>query len=110
MLSRKGEDSTTEKDEIVSLITVVGESSSGGLATLSPTYESQITVKLVDAKERKESSDIYAALIKKDLQKLLVGAKVKTTPVNIMGMAERAPVEMIDRKSTRLNSSHVSIS
>src|SRR5690625_215714 len=95
MLTRKAEDFLTEKDEIVSLITVVGESSSGGLATLSPTYESQITVKLVDAKERKESSDIYAALIKKDLQKLLVGAKVKTTPVNIMGMAERAPVEMI---------------
>lgn len=94
-LTRTAEDYLSQKEEIISLITVVGESSSGGLTTLNPTYESEITVKLVDSKKRKESSEIYAANIKRELQNILVGAKVKSTPVNMIGMAERAPVEMV---------------
>lgn len=94
-LTRKAEDYLTTKKEVTSIITTVGQSSSGGMATLSPAYEAEITVKLVDKKDRAESSDIYAARVKQDLDKLLTGAKVKTTPVSIIGMAERAPVEMV---------------
>lgn len=95
LLTRQAEDFLSGKKEVTSLITLVGQSSSGGLTTLNPAYESEITVKLVDKKDRKESSDIYAARVKKELQQLLVGAKIKTTPVSLIGMAERAPLEMI---------------
>lgn len=94
-LTRRAENFLTDKKEVISLITVVGESSSGGLTTLNPTYESEITVKLVDRNKRKEDSDVYAANVKGELQKLLVGAKVKTTPINMIGMADQAPVEMV---------------
>lgn len=94
-MARKAESFLRQKKEVVSLITMVGESSEGGLMTLNPTNEAQITVKLVDKKERKESADIYASNVKRDLQKLLVGTKIKTVPINLIGMAERAPVEMI---------------
>ncbi len=95
LLTRKAEDYLSEKKEVVSLITTVGQSSSGGVATLSPAYQSEIAVHLVDKKDRDVSSDIYAAKIKQELETILVGAKVKTVPVNLMGMAQRAPVEMI---------------
>jgi HAE1 family hydrophobic/amphiphilic exporter-1 len=94
-MTRKAEDFLSSKKEVTSLITVVGQSSSGGIATLSPTYQAEITVKIVNKKFREESSDIYAAHIKKELEKILVGAKVKTVPINILGMAQRSPVEMI---------------
>jgi HAE1 family hydrophobic/amphiphilic exporter-1 len=94
-MTRKAEDFLSGKKEVTSMITVVGQSSSGGIATLSPTYQAEITVKIVNKKFREESSDIYAARIKKELEKILVGAKVKTLPINILGMAQRSPVEMI---------------
>src|SRR5690606_15443505 len=94
-LTRQAEDFLTGKKEVVSLITTVGQSSSGGIASLSPAYQAEITVKLVDKKNREESADMYAARMKQELEKLLVGAKVQTMPINIIGMAQRAPVEMI---------------
>ncbi len=94
-LTRKAENYLSGKKEVVSLITTVGQSSSGGIATLSPAYQAEITVKLVDKKHRAESSDIYAAKMKQELERELVGAKVKTLPINLIGMAQRAPVEMV---------------
>lgn len=95
MVTRQAEDYLSGLPEVTSLITLVGESSSGGLTTLNPAYASQITVKLVDRKKRAQDSDVYAAHIKRELQRQLVGAKVKTTPISLVGMAERAPVEMV---------------
>lgn len=94
-VTRQAEDYLSGLPEVTSMITFVGESSSGGLTTLNPAYASQITVKLVDRKKRSQGSDIYAANIKRELQQRLVGAKVKTTPISLLGMAEQAPVEMV---------------
>jgi len=94
-MTRKAEDFLAGKKEVTSLITTVGQSSSGGVATLAPAYQAEINVKIVDKKHRAESADIYAAKVKQDLEKLLLGAKVKTMPINIIGMAQRAPVEMV---------------
>lgn len=94
-MTQKAEDFLAAKPEIVSMITSVGQSSANMGAILSPTYQSEIRVQMVDKSERDESSDIYAAKIKQDLEKVLVGAKVKTVPVSILGMAQNAPVQMI---------------
>jgi HAE1 family hydrophobic/amphiphilic exporter-1 len=94
-MTRKAEDYLSGKKEVTSMITTVGQSSSGGIASLAPAYQAEITVRIVDKKERAESADIYAAKVKQELEKILTGAKVKTLPVNIIGMAQRAPVEMI---------------
>jgi HAE1 family hydrophobic/amphiphilic exporter-1 len=94
-MTRKAEDYLSGKPEITSMITTVGQSSSGAGATLSPAYQSEITVKLVDKSLREESADIYAAKIKQELEKIVVGAKVKTAPINILGMVQNAPIEMI---------------
>lgn len=94
-MTQKAEAFLAEQPEIVSMITTVGQSSDGFGAMLAPTYKSEITVKLVDKKERADGSEIYAAKMKRQLEPILVGAKVKTVPIGMIGNAEQAPLEMV---------------
>ncbi|MFY0252929.1 efflux RND transporter permease subunit [Chitinophaga sp. 30R24] len=94
--TRTAEKYLDKKPEISRLITTVGQTSEDGFGNAQSTaYKSEITVMLVDPKKRADASDIYAAKIKKELKSILPGVKVKTTNVSILGMAERAPVELI---------------
>lgn len=94
-MTRKAEQFLASKPEVVSQITTVGQSSDGFGAALAPAYKSEITVRLVEKKYRDEDSNIYAAKIKRELEQILVGAKVKTVPISIVGFAESAPIEMV---------------
>lgn len=94
--TRKAEQYLSKKKEITRLITTVGQTSEDGLGTSQSTaYKAEITVMLVDAEERKDGSDIYAAKTKVELRKLLPGVKLKTMDVSILGTAENAPVELV---------------
>ncbi|PWV54016.1 efflux RND transporter permease subunit [Chitinophaga sp. S165] len=94
--TRKAEQYLSKKKEITRLITTVGQTSEDGLGTSQSTaYKSEITVMLVDAEERKDGSDIYAAKTKVELRKLLPGVKLKTMDVSILGTAEASPVELV---------------
>ncbi len=94
-LTTQAEEFLSKKPEIVSLITSVGQSSEGMGGSLSTAYASEITVKLVEKKDRADDATVYAAKVGQELKKILVGAKIKTVPVSILGMAERAPIELI---------------
>ncbi len=92
----KAEDFLQQQPEVRKLITTVGQSSEDGFGSSQSTaYKAEITVKMVPEGERSVSSHIYAARIKAQLKEMLTGVKVKTTPVNIMGTADRAPVELV---------------
>ncbi|MBS1571713.1 MAG: efflux RND transporter permease subunit, partial [Bacteroidetes bacterium] len=93
-MTRKAEAFLANKPEIVKLITTVGQQSDGMGATNSTAYKSEIDVILVDKSKRAENSYVYAAQIKQELTKVLVGAKIKTVPVGLMG-AERAPLALV---------------
>ena len=93
--TRKVEQIMSKKNAVTSLITTVGQTSEDGFgASQSTAYKSEITVMLVDQHLR-ESSDIFASKVKKELASQLPGVKVKTTPVSILGTAQRAPVELV---------------
>lgn len=92
-MTQKAEAYLAKKPEIQSIITSVGQSSGGMGSMQSTQYKSEISVVLTDKKERKEESKIYAAKLKRELEKELVGAKIKTVPVGFMG-AEEAPLQM----------------
>lgn len=81
------------KPEVVTLITTVGQSSEGMGSIQATKYKAEIAVTLVDKSEREDNSFIYAAKLKRELEKELVGAKVKTVPVGLMG-AEMAPLAL----------------
>lgn len=94
-VTRKAEQFLASKPEVISQITTVGQSSDGFGAALAPAYKSEITVRLVEKKDREDDSNIYAAKIKRELEQILVGAKIKTVPISIVGFAESAPIEMV---------------
>src|SRR5690606_12795220 len=94
-ITQKAEAYLSKQPEVVSLITMVGQSSDGMGASQATAYKSEITVKLVEKDHREDPSNIYAAKMKKELSRIIVGAKVKTVPVSILGMAEQAPIELI---------------
>ena len=83
------------KKEITQLITTVGQSSGDFGGTQATAYKSEINVKLVERKEREDESSIYATKVSRELAKFLVGAKVKTVPISILGIAENAPIDMV---------------
>jgi HAE1 family hydrophobic/amphiphilic exporter-1 len=85
-----------EKEEFVeSQFAIVGQVSGGQGASQSTAYESEINVKMVGLDQRDEPANVYAAKTKRKLEKLLVGAKVKTVPVGILGTAEDATLGLI---------------
>lgn len=94
-ITKSAEDFLKAKEGVTRLITTVGQSSDGQGGTQATPYKSEIAVQLVPRKERKDDATIFAAKIKQELQPLLVGAKVKTVPVSILGSAERAPLALI---------------
>ncbi len=85
----------SSRPEIATMITTVGQSSGGGMGAVQATkYKSEINVTLVDKTERKDKTKIFAAKLKRELEEELVGVKVTTVPVGLMG-AEQAPLQMI---------------
>lgn len=95
-LTMKAEAFLKKQDQIRSITTTVGQSSEDGFGASSATpYKSEITVTMVPEDERLERSDLYSAGLKKELSTLLTGVKVKTTPVNIFGTADRAAIDLV---------------
>ena len=84
----------TNKPLVESMITTVGQSTSGMGATQATAYKSEIQLTLIDKKERSESTNMIAAKLKRELSQYLVDAKVKTVPVGMMG-AEQAPIALV---------------
>lgn len=83
-----------QKPEVTRVITTVGKSSDGFFGSQSPAYVSELTVQLIP-KEKREDVSVYAVKIKNELQKILINAKISTTPISIMGTAERAPISLV---------------
>ena len=84
----------TNKPLVESMITTVGQSTSGMGASQATPYKSEIQLTIIDKKERNESTNVIAAKLKRKLSQYLVEAKVKTIPVGLMG-AEQAPIALV---------------
>ncbi|MGF1925651.1 MAG: efflux RND transporter permease subunit, partial [Bacteroidia bacterium] len=86
----------SKQPEVKQLITTVGQASGDMGGSQTTAYKSEINIKLVDRSERDNvSSDIIATKMSRALNKELVGAKVKTVPISILGTAENAPIQLV---------------
>ncbi|OYQ38277.1 acriflavin resistance protein [Flavobacterium cyanobacteriorum] len=92
--SQKVEQYLSRQKEVKSLITTVGQISGGFSGVQSTPYKSEITVTLVDREDRADNTFIYAAKTKRELEKIVVGAQIKTVPVSIVGGADDAPLAL----------------
>ncbi|MBP3944255.1 efflux RND transporter permease subunit [Sphingobacteriaceae bacterium WQ 2009] len=93
---RKVETILGAKPEVVSQLTTVGQTSEGMAGTNATAYKGEIRVNLVEKKDRGGmTSDVFAAKLKRELEAKVVGAKIKTVPISIMGTAEDAPIQLV---------------
>lgn len=85
-----------QQSAVTQLITTVGQASDGFGGTQATAYKAEINVKLVERKDRHyENSDIIATKYSRELAKILIGAKVKTVPISILGTAEDSPIQLV---------------
>jgi HAE1 family hydrophobic/amphiphilic exporter-1 len=94
-MTQKAEAFLENEAFVESQFTIVGQTSGGLGASQATAYKSEINVKMVQLDQRDEPANVYAAKTKRKLEKLLVGAKVKTVPVGILGTAEDATLGLI---------------
>ncbi|WP_270090039.1 efflux RND transporter permease subunit [Sphingobacterium sp. SYP-B4668] len=92
-MTQRAENFISKFPEVERVITTVGQSSDGMGGTTGTKYKAEIHVILIDQKERSESTKVFGAKLKRDLEKELVGSKVKTVTVGMMG-AEQAPITL----------------
>jgi len=90
-LTQRAESVLESKPEVESIITTVGQSSDGVMSTAGSRYKSEIHVILKDTYT--ESSKVYSAKLKRELENKLVGAKVTSVNMGLMG-AEQAPLKL----------------
>ena len=94
-MTQKAEAFLKKEPYVHSQITTIGQTSEGLGASQATAYKSEINVKMVGLDKRDEPANVYAAKTKRKLEKILVGAKVKTVPVGILGTAEDATLGLI---------------
>ena len=94
-MTQKAEAFLKKEEYVHSQITTIGQTSEGLGASQATAYKSEINVKMVGLDKRDEPANVYAAKTKRKLEKILVGAKVKTVPVGILGTAEDATLGLI---------------
>jgi len=94
-MTQKAEAYLKSQEYVHSQITTVGQTSEGFGASQATAYKAEIDVKMIEQKDRTDDASVYAAKIKRKLEKVLVGAKVKTVPVGILGTAEDATLGLI---------------
>ncbi len=92
-MTQKAEAYLAQKPEIARMITTVGQASDGMINTSGTKYKSEIHVILQDGHNKKETTKVYSAKLRREMENVLVGAKVKTVNMGLMG-AEQAPLTL----------------
>lgn len=82
------------KPEVINVFSSMGKSNNQ-FAAHGERYISEISVKLVDKSKRSISTEQFAQLIKKELEKKIEGAKINTSQVDIMGSTSEAPIQLV---------------
>lgn len=92
-ITQKTEQYLSNIPDVERLITTVGQSSDGVGSTSGSKYKAEVHVILKDDRAIKESTDVFAAKLKRELEMELVDAKINTVPMGMMG-AEQAPLKL----------------
>ena len=92
-LTQQAEQYISGIPDVEKIITTVGKADDGMASTSGTKYKSQIQVFLKKDGNVKESSDIYSAKLKRELEKKIIGAKIKIVQMGLIG-AEQSPINL----------------
>lgn len=93
--TREVEDYLRTLPEVTEVFTTVGVASGQFSGSQSSPFTSEISVKLVDAKERSLTGPDYARNVENYLAQHITGAEFTAVPISIMGTANDAPIQVI---------------
>lgn len=93
LATQKVEDYLFDQEIVTHAFSSVGTTSGQMGTSSSVANKAEITVKLVEKKDRIYAADIYAQIIKHELEKILPDVKVNSAAVSITGSANEAPVQ-----------------
>ena len=97
LLTEKVEKLLYAHPEVIKVFSSVGASSTM-LATSSEAYKSELTVTILDKKQRKQTVEQFAAMMKKEILQKVPGLRVASTPSSMFGSSE-APIQILLRGS-----------
>ncbi|BDD11951.1 multidrug ABC transporter (plasmid) [Fulvitalea axinellae] len=83
-----------EEPVVESIFSTVGTTTSSQEGQ-NTAYKAELNIKLIDKLNRDITTKVFARKAKAKLQENLVGTKIKPVNISILGMAERAPLEVI---------------
>ncbi|HEY8404261.1 MAG TPA: efflux RND transporter permease subunit [Flavobacteriales bacterium] len=92
-MTQQAENYLSQKPEIERIITTVGQASDGMMSTSGTKYKSEMHIFINDEFTKTTPTKVYAAMLKREMERVLVGAKVKTVSMGLMG-AEQAPLKL----------------
>ena len=93
LLTQQAEQYISSIPDIEKFITTIGQASDGMISTSGTKYKSEIQIFLKKDGSVKESTNIYASKLKRELEKRIIGAKVKIVGMALLG-AEQAPINL----------------
>ena len=96
ILAEKVEKILFSKPEVVKVSSNIGYSSSGMMSGSSEQHKSELTVTIVDKKERKQTVEQYAEMIKKEILATVPGIKVTAAAASMFGTSEM-PIQILLR-------------
>ncbi len=99
-MTQKAEAYLSQKQEVDRMITTVGQASDGMMSTSGTKYKSEIHIFVNKEHTKLEPTKVFSAKLKREMEGVLVGAKVKTVNIGIMG-AENAPLKLTIIGSTQ---------
>jgi hydrophobic/amphiphilic exporter-1 (mainly G- bacteria), HAE1 family len=96
ILTEKVEKLLFSKPEVVKVSSNIGYSSSGMIGGSSEQHKSELTVTIVDKKERKQTVEQYAEMVKQEILAAIPGLKVTAAAASMFGTSEM-PIQILLR-------------
>lgn len=91
LMTQKAEAYLQNMPQVEKMISTVGQASDGMMNTSGTKYKSEIHIFVSDEHRKVESTKVFAAKLKREMETVLTGAKIKTVNMGVMG-AEQAPI------------------
>lgn len=92
--TQEAEQYILSKPEVINVFSTMGKNDNA-MGQQGERNKAELGIKLIDKSKRSFSSEQFSAIIKKELEQKIEGAKVTTSQVDMMGNTSDAPIQLV---------------
>jgi len=92
--TQEAEQYILSKPEVVNVFSSMGKSNNK-LSQQGERYKAELGITMVDKSKRSVNSEQFSAILKKELEERIEGAKITTSQVDMMGNTSEAPIQLV---------------